>query len=63
MEQIKIMIAVIGIAIAIAGMFTGIIVATTYFSNKNDDQRFARTIQCKEIGGQMTYENYTWICK
>ena len=63
METIKIIGSIIGMVIVILSVITGIIFITTYFSNQYEDQKFARTIQCKEVGGQMTYENYTWICK
>ena len=63
MDTIKIVSSVIGIVIAVLSVITGITFVATYFSNQYDDQKFARTIQCKQLGGQITYENYTWVCK
>jgi len=58
-EIIAIFIAIICLFTFIYGMVSGM----NYFINEQEDRKITRTIQCKEIGGTITYENYTWICK
>lgn len=63
MEQIKMIgVAATGFLLFIT-FVAGIMGVIHYFSEKSENARLARSIQCKEVGGQLTYEDYTWICK
>ncbi len=63
MNELKIVAMGFGLAVSAILFIGGIIFVCNYFGDKKDDARLARSIQCKETGGTMSYDNYSWICK
>lgn len=63
METIKGIVNIFLGIILIVGVIIGIIFVANYVVNSHEDAEWARTIQCKEVGGVWTYENYNWYCK
>lgn len=63
MEQIKIFGTLLVIIAIVLSCVIGLTMFGVYVSEKGEDSRLARQIQCKEVGGVVTYENYNWVCK
>ena len=60
METIKeIGTMILYIFVIVVGMVAGIM----YITNFHEDEEWARTIKCKEVGGVWTYKSYVWYCK
>jgi hypothetical protein len=63
MEEVKIVGGVVLFCVLVVGSILGIVGGSMYLNNISKDKQWVRTIECKQIGGVWTYENYTWYCK
>jgi hypothetical protein len=63
MDELKIVGFAILLVILLVASILGIVGGSIHLSNMSKDKEWARTIECKQIGGVWTYENYDWYCK